>query len=145
MKNVFNSIALLALPIFIMAVIGCNLTPVPDRNELKGNWTGRMVGDPDNIWKYEFYDSTMRALYNDLEYYRGAYTVNTAATPKQLNVYIDSSLDFSSIGKTVLAIYKISNDTLTLAGKVPGETPRPVDFVQNLGAGIAVTVMEKDN
>ena len=77
-------------------------------------------------------------LSGENEWYKGTFSINTQTDPKQLDHLLTDCFINEGIGLTVLAIYKIENNSMTFAGNEPGETSRPDSFV-----GGRIMVLEK--
>ena len=103
----------------------------------EGTWEEAGVGDqppvksPDKI--------TITIAGNSLHYHRNTnfwfettFTLPAGADPKQLHATIKDSGGKDSIGKVVVAIFKIEDGTLTLAtGNGDGEAPKSFEAAPN--------------
>jgi uncharacterized protein (TIGR03067 family) len=102
-----------------------------DQQLLQGTWAGTAAGTDvefiiaisDSNFDMKTEDSTI--------WYKGTFVLNDKATPKQGDFKINDCGIEQYAGKTVKSIYKIENDTLTIAANEPGIETIPADFVAN--------------
>lgn len=115
--------------------------------ELDGTWTGGALGQS-LYYMFTFNGGTfvVRAGRPDstVLVYTGTYSTDTTVEPRNLDSYIiQSPVQPQYAGKTSLAIYAISHDTLTFAGNEPGVAVRPTSFAQDPAGVTAVFVLKK--
>ena len=106
---------------------------IPD---LEGTWIGNETNS-NNVWTCSITGNEMD-LSSENEWYKGTFSINTQTDPKQLDYLLTDCFISEGIGLTVLAIYKIENNSMTFAGNEPGATTRPDSFV-----GGRIIVLEK--
>jgi uncharacterized protein (TIGR03067 family) len=106
----------------------CTYTPPPSTSSLEGVWTGYEIGGSSG-WTVTVQGNQITG--NSVDYgelYEGPFTVNTNATPNQIDIVVTQS-DFPQyVGATILGIYQITGNTLTFAGNEPGVPVRPTTF-----------------
>ena len=106
---------------------------IPD---LEGTWIGNETNS-NNVWTCIITGNEMD-LSSENEWYKGTFSINTQTDPKQLDYLLTDCFISEGISLTVLAIYKIENNSMTFAGNEPGATTRPDSFV-----GGRIIVLEK--
>ena len=106
---------------------------IPD---LEGTWIGNETNS-NNVWTCIITGNEMD-FSSENEWYKGTFSINTQIDPKQLDYLLTDCFINEGIGLTVLAIYKIENNSMTFAGNEPGSTSRPDSFV-----GGRIMVLEK--
>jgi len=125
----WTSISLLLPWVLLCLQAGC-ATHSPSasaRQRLQGTWEGVMVGQ-ENDGKI-----TITVTGDSLHFHRDTnfwfettFTLPAGTEPKQLQATIKDCAGKDSIGSVVLAIFKIEDETLTLAGiRTPDSTPEP--------------------
>ncbi len=130
MKKSFRIIVLVALSVFL--TIGCtstDSTKLPDQELLQGIWIGHEVGHEDE-------KCTLTVSGNNIEFrgahpqewYKATFTLDEKAKPKCMDTLIKECPAPKYVGKLARVIYKIENNTLTLAGNEPGVDTRPTSF-----------------
>ena len=127
-----------------LLIVGCEDTTAPAGNnsttyatsDLEGTWIGNEVNS-NNVWTCIITGNEMD-LSSENEWYKGTFSINTQTDPKQLDYLLTDCFISEGIGLTVLAIYKIENNSMTFAGNEPGATTRPDSFV-----GGRIIVLEK--
>jgi uncharacterized protein (TIGR03067 family) len=115
---------------------------------LQGTWAGVMVGQEKNA------NVTLTISSNSLHFHRDTNfwfetTIELAPgkDPKQLHATIKGSAasQHDSIGKVVVAIYKIQNGTLTLATRGGGPDEIPAAFNEESVARYELRKVQKKN
>jgi uncharacterized protein (TIGR03067 family) len=114
----FTALSLLLPCILLGLQAGCttNKPTASELQRLQGKWEGVMVGqEKDKV--------TIIITGNSLHFDRGTnfwfettFTLPAGTDPKQIHATIKHSASEDSNGKVVLAIFKIEDGTLTLAG-----------------------------
>jgi len=130
----------------LLLMLGCaKKAPEPAERvtELEGAWIGSPVSPVDSPQEsWIFIVSKNRAIAAlPTGWLRGTFQLDTVASPKQIDIIIQQCYPQDYVGKTVLAIYKLDGNTLTLAGFEPGVTTRPTSFQKE--EGIAIVVFTK--
>ncbi len=106
---------------------GSNPTgPVPYTTELEGTW---VLDDSSYQLTFIFLDSNW-TVQVDTDTWKGTFTLNTALTPKYIDLMCTTSPDTSQIGTTSLGIYSLNSTATvcTMAIADFGDTVRPIDF-----------------
>jgi uncharacterized protein (TIGR03067 family) len=95
--------------------------------EVQGTWSGYEVLGRSGTWTLIIAGRALSTS-GPGEWAKGSVNANPAANPKEVNFVINEASLPQYVGKTSLGIYKISNDTLTVALNAPGVTRRAVSF-----------------
>ena len=106
---------------------GSNPTGLPQgATELEGTW---VFGDSTFQLTFTFSDSNWTVLVGT-DTWNGTFTLNTAVTPKHIDLLCISSPDTIIIGTTSLGIYALNSTATacTLATSEWGDTVRPIAF-----------------
>ena len=114
----------------LLLALGCGESPSGgpgEPTELEGTWTGYELGG-DAGWTFILTGNTFSTT-GPGEWHTGTFSLNTGASPKQMNALITDSAISIYIGSTMLGIYQLSGDTLTIAAHEPGDPTRPTSFV----------------
>ena len=135
MKLLRHIITIVCLVASCIANAGEQLTATGPANQptavelqrLQGTWEGVVAGDKSDD-KY-----TITITGNSFHFHRDSkfwfattITLPAGTDPRQLHATIKDCADKDSIGKVVLAIFKIEDGTLTLAGiRTPDNAPEP--------------------
>ena len=109
---------------------GCGTLNHADEETLQGRWQGREIG------KEERGLATITFAGNNVEYrgadprewYKGTFTLNEDAQPKQMVASITECPFPEFVGKASNVIYQIENGTLKLSGNEPGNPAIPGSF-----------------
>jgi uncharacterized protein (TIGR03067 family) len=125
----FTALSLLMPCVLLGLLAGCTTHPpiASELQPLQGTWEGVMVGQEKDG------KITITITGNSLHFHRDTnfwfettFTLPGSTDPKQLHATIKDCADKDSIGKVVLAIFKIEDGTLTLAGiRTPDSAPEP--------------------
>jgi hypothetical protein len=112
---------------------GCATAPTPEALTIQGTWKGQEVRDGHAESSWLLLSSPDVDFKGVHESYRGTYTVNENANPKQLTAVITQCSDARYVGKTANAIYKLipgraGHDTLIITGNEPGDPEMPSGF-----------------
>ena len=121
------------LSFFSLSCDDGNPAGTPSPTEIEGNWSGVIVDEPDVSVVLEIHGNGMTYRYEGEEMYSGTFTLDKSVTPHRMDGVVTASQNSQYIGKTSLAIYQLSNDTLLLAGNEPGDPERPASFVPSGG------------
>jgi hypothetical protein len=101
-----------------------------EKTTLDGGWNGYEEG-ASSRWSGTFQESG-RTFYfvssTGAEWFRGTYSENSGAYPRELDLLVEDSSNSWYIGKTSYAIFKIENNTLSMAFFNPGVAARPSSF-----------------
>jgi uncharacterized protein (TIGR03067 family) len=112
----------------LAVMIGCSTMRESDSAKLQGIWKGKAMSD-DEIGtftisgkKFEFRGDKSGA------WYQGTFSLREDTQPKQFIAHITDTGFPQYVGKTTVAIYKIEDKTLTIAGDEPGTAGPPTAF-----------------
>jgi uncharacterized protein (TIGR03067 family) len=128
------------LSLFFLSCDNNNPAGTPSPTELEGNWSGYIEGNPGITVGLEIQGNIIIYTYEGTELYRGTITLNTSEAPKQMDAYITQAQNTVYVGTTSLAIYRLSGDTLTVAGNEPGNAQRPASFTASGGTVVMVLI-----
>ncbi|MFH0801411.1 MAG: hypothetical protein V2A78_03370 [bacterium] len=100
------------------------------KTTLEGPWNGYEEG-ASSQWNAAFGEAARTFKFGNstgTEWYKGTYSVDTGTTPRRIELSVEDSSDSWYIGKISYGIYKIENNTLSLAFFNPGVSARPASF-----------------
>ena len=129
MKNLFFlTIILLLSGLVINGCGGSEDTAKSDQELIQGVWAGNAVGiETEFTMTISGNNFNMETTDSEV-FYKGTFVLNEKVTPKQADFKMDDCNIEEYIGTTARAIYKIENDTLTIASNEPGNEIRPTVF-----------------
>lgn len=129
MKNLFFlTIILLLSGLVIHGCGGSEDTAKSDQELIQGVWAGNAVGiETEFTMTISGNNFNMETTDSEV-FYKGTFVLNEKVTPKQADFKMDDCNIEEYIGTTARAIYKIENDTLTIASNEPGNEIRPTVF-----------------
>jgi len=129
MKNLcFLTIILLLSGLVIHGCGGSEDTAKSDQELIQGVWAGNAVGiETEFTMTISGNNFNMETTDSEV-FYKGTFVLNEKVTPKQADFKMDECNIEEYIGTTARAIYKIENDTLTIASNEPGNEIRPAVF-----------------
>ena len=129
MKNLFFlTIILLLSGLVINGCGGSEDTAKSDQELIQGVWAGNAVGiETEFTMTISGNNFNMETTDSEV-FYKGTFVLNEKVTPKQADFKMDECNIEEYIGTTARAIYKIENDTLTIASNEPGNEIRPTVF-----------------
>ena len=129
MKNLcFLTIILLLSGLVIHGCGGSEDTAKSDQELIQGVWAGNAVGiETEFTMTISGNNFNMETTDSEV-FYKGTFVLNEKVTPKQADFKMDDCNIEEYIGTTARAIYKIENDTLTIASNEPGNEIRPTVF-----------------
>jgi uncharacterized protein (TIGR03067 family) len=132
MKNLcYLAIVLLSVCLIIHGCGGSEDSAKSDQQILQGTWVGTATGmDVEYTMTISGSNFDMKTEDSTI-WYKGTFVLNDKVTPKQGDFKINDCGIEQYVGKTVKSIYKIENDTLTIAANEPGTETIPADFVAN--------------
>jgi len=108
---------------------GCSPHQKSDSVTLQGTWSGRQlrIEHPCSLiisgQNYEFQDDSDNNAWN-----KGTFTLREDTTPRQCVLTINDCHLPQLVGQTVMAIYKLDGDTLTMTWNAPGKPAAPTAF-----------------
>ena len=102
-----------------------------DRKLMQGAWAGTVAGmDIEFTMAVSDNNFDLKAA-DSITWYKGTFVLNDKVTPKQADFKISECGLEEYVGTTANGLYKIENDTLTIAACEPGSEIRPADFGAN--------------
>jgi uncharacterized protein (TIGR03067 family) len=110
---------------------GCTQHQKSDTATLQGTWNGRQINNtPEHQCSfiisgnnYEFQDEADTNAWN-----KGTFTLREDTDPRQYIAVVSECHLPQFEGKTIMAIYRLENDTLTMTWSAPGKTEAPAAF-----------------
>ncbi len=132
MKNIcFLAIVLLSAGLIIHGCGGSEDSAKKDQQLIQGTWVGTAAGMDTEITMTISGSNFDMKTTDSTVWYKGTFVLNEKVTPKQADFKINECNIEQYVGTTAKGIYKIENDTLTIAANEPGAEARPTDFVAN--------------
>ncbi len=118
-----------SLSIAAIFLCGCASTHKTDLSSLQGSWVGKEVNGPSG-------ENRMVVSGNSLkfqgaraeEWYEAKLNLIPGTEPKQVDVLIQNCPSPQYVGKTAKGIYRLENNSLTIAASEPGNQSRPSAF-----------------
>ncbi len=111
---------------------GCGGGPGAKAPELEGAWIGHEIGGPAGECRLTVTGDQMKfkgAWTN--EWYEASLTLDRATTPKQAIIHISACPLPQYVNKDAHGIYKLENNTLTIAANEPGVAVVPTEFLRS--------------
>jgi len=149
LKESLGSTALYLLPFLLLGLqAGCTTSaptasiPAPTASELQrlqGTWEGVMVGDKsDDQYTITITGNSLHFHRDSKFWFATTITLPAGTDPRQLHATIREGApgQESSVGKVVVAIYKIEDGKLTLAAMPDGDEETPKSFEAAEGKGL---------
>jgi len=104
--------------------ISCNR-----QTELEGPWIGCEIRKPLLDWTLTVQDNHFSLIREDFDmWFEGSFRLNSNCVLKKIDLQINNTYARSQKGKTILGIYKINSDTLTVVLGAPGKPARPLSL-----------------
>ena len=98
------------------------------RTELEGHWTGCQIRKPLIDWRLSIQGDQFQLIREDIyTWYKGRLKLNNNCALRKIDFQIVAT-NSKSQGNTLLGIYEISNDTLTLVLTLGASSVRPHSF-----------------
>lgn len=102
---------------------------------LEGPWVGCEIRKPLIDWILNIQGDQFNLIREDFDkWYKGRFKLNNNCTLKKIDLQIYDTHAQSQNGKTILGVYEINSDTLTVVLGVPGKQARPVSLEEPRGA-----------
>ena len=99
---------------------------------LEGTWVGCDVRNPFIDWSLTVLDNQFYLVREDQSmWYVGKFNLNNNCLLKKIDLKFSNTHIEINNGKTLLGIYEIDGNTLTLITSRPGNRHRPVSFDEN--------------
>lgn len=122
----------LILFLCLCAVIFSSCNP---QTGLEGPWTGCEIRKPLIDWTLTIQGNQFSLIREDFDmWYKGCFRLNNNCVLKKIDLQINDTHAQSQNGKTILGIYEISSDTLTVVVGLPGQPARPLSLDEPRGA-----------
>ena len=107
------------------------------QTQLKGHWIGCEIRKPCVDWILTIEGNQFHLIRDDSSrWYNGSFQLNGNCALKKIDLQIDDAHAPSQNGKTILGIYQISSNSLTIVVGRPGKIVRPHSFDDPEGAVI---------
>lgn len=127
-SNVGNPILVICFCATIF--ISCNR-----HTELEGPWIGCEIRKPLLDWILTVQDNHFSLIREDFDmWFKGRFRLNSNCVLKKIDLQINDTHVRSQTGKTILGIYEIDSDTLTIVLDLPGKQERPLSLDELSGA-----------
>ena len=105
------------------------------QTELEGMWIGCEIRKPCIDWTLTIQGNQFHLIREDsFRWYKGCIQLNNNCALKKIDLQINDTHTRSQNGKTILGIYEINNDTLTVVLGQPGKPARPLSLDEHWGA-----------
>ncbi len=143
-----NTIVLFISSILSLSlIVGCaKKSTAPGTNdelaELQGTWIGSAADSPEGDWTFAFSEDQLSVTGPTQEWYKATIKINGNKDPKQADFMVEDCFHQDYIGKASLGIYKVQENTLTLAASEPGATTRPASF-QEIGDALLLVLIKQ--
>ena len=110
--------------------ISCNR-----QTELEGPWIGCEMRRPLLDWTLTVQDNHFSLIREGFDiWFEGSFRLNSNCVLKKIDLQINDTYARSQKGKTILGIYEIDSDTLTIVLGLPGKQERPLSLDEPSGA-----------
>ena len=97
--------------------------------DLEGPWTGCEIRKPLIDWTLTIQGNQFSLIREDFDrWYKGRFRLNNNCVLKKIDLQINDAHAPSQNGKTILGIYEISNNALTVVEGQPGKPARPISL-----------------
>ena len=99
------------------------------QTELEGPWIGCETRRPLLDWTLTVQDNHFSLIREDFDiWFEGSFRLNSNCVLKKIDLQINDTYARSQKGKTILGIYEIDSDTLTIVLSLPGKQERPLSL-----------------
>jgi RNA polymerase sigma factor (sigma-70 family) len=134
-----------ATSIAVKAAHGANNSGGPGgAASLQGTWIGEEVGGQSGQCRLTVSGDSLRFQgARASEWYAGKLTLEQNTSPKQATILITECGFAQYVGKTARSIYKLEQNTLTIAGNEPGVDATPTGFERSAENRVRVFVFTK--
>jgi uncharacterized protein (TIGR03067 family) len=127
-SNVGNPIIVICF--YATIFISCNR-----QTELEGPWIGCEIRNPILDWALTVQDDHFSLIREDSDiWFEGRFRLNSNCVLKKIDLQINDTHTRSQKGKTILGIYEIGSDTLTIVLDLSGKQERPLSLDEPCGA-----------
>ena len=115
--------------LFVFLFLSLFLSACNHRSALEGSWVGCEMRRPLIDWTLTVEDTHFRLVREDSGlWYMGLIRLNLNCRLNKIDMVIDDTSIPALRGKTVLGIFEIDGDSLTIASSQPGGHSRPQSF-----------------
>lgn len=105
------------------------------QTKLEGQWIGCEIRKPCVDWTLTIEGNQFHLIREDSSrWYDGSFQLNNNCALKKIDLQIDDAHAPSQNGKTILGIYQISSNSLTVVVGQPGKPARPLSLDDPEGA-----------
>jgi len=99
------------------------------QTKLEGVWIGSEIRKPLVDWILNIQGNQFHLIREDYcMWYKGRFNMNNNCILKKIDLKINDTHARSQNGKTILGIYEIDSDALTVVMGLPGTQARPLSF-----------------
>jgi len=113
---------------FCLLHAGCDRTPSSPLQPLQGSWGGTEPGKPGEISVTISGNKLHFERKPDGEWYKGTLSPLPGGPPKRVRALVTASSSKRFVGKSSNFIYRIDEDSLTIAGLEPAGSRDPAGF-----------------
>lgn len=122
-------------PILVICFCAAIFTSCNRQTELEGPWIGCEIRRPLLDWTLTVQDNHFSLIREDFDiWFEGSFRLNSNCVLKKIDLQINDTYARSQKGKTILGIYEIDSDTLTIVLGLPGKQERPLSLDESSGA-----------
>ena len=120
----------------IVIICACTaiLNACNHQTELEGKWIGSEIRKPCIEWTLTIQGNQFHLIREDFRnWYRGRFKINGNCVLKKIDLLIQDTHARSQNGKTIMGIFEINCDALTVVVGPPGKSPRPLSLDEHGG------------
>ncbi|MEX1328916.1 MAG: hypothetical protein AB1Z29_19095 [Desulfobacterales bacterium] len=122
-------------PILVICFCATIFTSCNRQTELEEPWIGTKIRRPLLDWTLTVQDTHFSLIREDFDiWFEGSFRLNSNCILKKIDLQITDTYVSSQKGKTILGIYEIDSDTLTIVLGLPGKQERPLSLDEPSGA-----------
>ena len=120
--------------ILILGALAMIISSCHRQNELEGRWVGCEIRKPCIDWILNIRGNKFHLFREDsITWYKGHILLNSNCALKKIDLQINEAHTPSQNGKTILGIYEISSNILTIVVGQPGKLTRPLPLDEPRG------------
>ena len=124
-------------PILVICFCATIFVSCNRQTELEGPWIGCEIRKPLLDWTLTVHDNHFSLIREDFDiWFEGCFRLNSNCVLKKIDLQINDTHERSQNGKTILGIYEIDSDTLTIVLGLPGKQERPLSLDEPSGAAV---------
>lgn len=124
-------------PILIICFWATIFSSCIRQTELEGRWTGCEIRKPLIDWSLNIQGEQFHLIREDIFiWYKGRFKLNKNCALRKIDFQIDDTNARSQNGNTMLGIYEIDNDILTVVVGIDCNSPRPDSFDESRHAAV---------